>query len=166
MAVGKVIRRWLLASLATLVLAPYAAFAASYGDIAGTDVLFENVNETTQSPGDPDGLFGGVMGPQVSGNQLLFFPTEFSASTAGDGGADLTASLLNLTLQSTNADFFIKELKLTEFGSVDRLEKALRQAPLFREITVGDITGDARRGGTTFSVRISLAPPSRGGRSG
>jgi type IV pilus assembly protein PilM len=54
---------------------------------------------------------------------------------------------------------------LPEFGSVDRLEKALREAPLFSEITVGDITGDSRRGGTTFSVRISLAP-SPGGSAG
>ena len=103
-----------------LVLAPISAGAASYGDISGTDVDFINVNEQTASPGDPDGLFGGVLGPVVSGNQLLFFPTEFSASAVGDSpSADLTSALLNVTIQSTNDAFFINELNVTEFGNVD-----------------------------------------------
>ena len=35
----------------------------------------------------------------------------------------------------------------------------------FSSITVGDITSDARRGGQTFSMRISLSPPGAEGAS-
>ena len=43
------------------------------------------------------------------------------------------------------------------FGSVDRLRAELAKYAPFSEIAVGDITSDARRGGQTFSVRISLS---------
>jgi hypothetical protein len=43
------------------------------------------------------------------------------------------------------------------FGSVDQLRTQLAQFAPFSEITVGDITADARRGGQSFSVRISLS---------
>jgi general secretion pathway protein L len=42
------------------------------------------------------------------------------------------------------------------FGSLDRLKAELAKYEPFSEISVGDITSDARRGGQTFSVRISL----------
>lgn len=43
------------------------------------------------------------------------------------------------------------------FGSVDQLRAQLAQFAPFSEITVGDITADARRGGQNFNVRISLS---------
>jgi type IV pilus assembly protein PilM len=43
------------------------------------------------------------------------------------------------------------------FGSVDRLRAELAKYAPFSAITVGDITRDARRGGQTFSMRISLS---------
>jgi general secretion pathway protein L len=43
------------------------------------------------------------------------------------------------------------------FGSVDRLRAALAKFAPFSTIVVGDITRDARRGGQTFSMRISLS---------
>ncbi|MDH3686442.1 MAG: hypothetical protein OEP95_09455, partial [Myxococcales bacterium] len=43
------------------------------------------------------------------------------------------------------------------FGSVDRLRAELAKFAPFSAIVVGDITRDARRGGQTFSMRISLA---------
>ena len=43
------------------------------------------------------------------------------------------------------------------YGDVDKLRVALSRFEPFSEITVGDITNDARRGGRNFSVRISLA---------
>jgi type IV pilus assembly protein PilM len=43
------------------------------------------------------------------------------------------------------------------FGSVDQLRAQLAQFAPFAEITVGDITADARRGGQNFNVRISLS---------
>jgi len=43
------------------------------------------------------------------------------------------------------------------FGSVDRLRAELAKYAPFSAIVVGDITRDARRGGQTFSMRISLS---------
>jgi Tfp pilus assembly protein PilN len=43
------------------------------------------------------------------------------------------------------------------FGSVDALRTKLSEYGPFAEITVGDITADARRGGQNFNVRISLS---------
>ncbi len=43
------------------------------------------------------------------------------------------------------------------FGAVDRLQKELQRYEPFSDISIGDITSDARRGGQTFSVRISLS---------
>jgi Tfp pilus assembly protein PilN len=43
------------------------------------------------------------------------------------------------------------------FGSVDELRAKLAQFGPFAEITVGDITADAKRGGQNFNVRISLS---------
>jgi general secretion pathway protein L len=43
------------------------------------------------------------------------------------------------------------------FGSVDRLRDELARHPTFTEISVGDITTDARRSGQTFSVRIRVS---------
>jgi general secretion pathway protein L len=43
------------------------------------------------------------------------------------------------------------------FGSVDALSGQLAKFGPFEEVTVGDITADARRGGQNFSVRISLS---------
>ena len=51
------------------------------------------------------------------------------------------------------------------FGSVDRLRAELARYEPFSSITVGDITSDARRGGQTFSMRISLSPPGTEGAS-
>lgn len=42
------------------------------------------------------------------------------------------------------------------FGSVDRLRAELARFEPFQAITVGDITSDPKRGGQTFSMRISL----------
>lgn len=51
------------------------------------------------------------------------------------------------------------------FGSVDRLRAELARYEPFSSISVGDITSDARRGGQTFSMRISLSPPGSEGAS-
>lgn len=91
----------------------------------------------------------GVFGGHLSALDIL---TELSRRTPPD---------LGVVFEQVSIDRQVIQIKghLPEFGGVDRLEKALTQAPLFRSLTVGDITGDTRRGGTTFSVRISLAPP-------
>ena len=46
------------------------------------------------------------------------------------------------------------------FENVDRLKAELEKYPPLSEIAVGETTSDARRGGRTFSLRISLSPGS------
>jgi general secretion pathway protein L len=48
------------------------------------------------------------------------------------------------------------------FGSVDRLRAELARYEPFSSITVGDITSDPRRGGQSFSMRISLLAGAEG----
>ncbi len=126
--------------------------------------------------------FGGnpPPGSPVSGMQSALRKAEKEAETLGVFGGSLSAldiltelsrrvpPALGVVFEELSIDRQVVQVKghLPEFGSVDKLEKALRAAPLFHEITIGDITGDTRRGGTNFSIRISLAPPSAGGRSG
>lgn len=116
----------------------------------------------------------------VSAMQEALRRAEKEAETLGVFGGSLSAldiltllsrqvpPNLGVVFEELSIDRQVVQVKghLPEFGSVDRLEKALREAPLFHEITVGDITGDTRRGGTTFSVRISLAPATREGQAG
>ena len=45
----------------------------------------------------------------------------------------------------------------SSFESVDRLKTELEKYGPFSEIKVGEVTSDARRGGRTFNVRISLS---------
>ena len=104
-------------ALALILLAAYEAQALSYGNFIGPDVDFLDVNDVTTSPGDPDGLFGGVIGPLLQGNSLIFFPTEFFASAQG-GTSDLTSATLNATVD-TKGDKFIEQILIEEFGDLD-----------------------------------------------
>ena len=119
------------------------AHAFAYGNFLGTDVDFLGVTDTTTSAGDPDRMFGGVIGPVTSGNQLLFFPTDFSASAAGGPptSADSTSALLNLTIASSNPAFSINELLVTEFGNVDLsgLGTASASVSLGGQLTVTEV---------------------------
>lgn len=101
--------------LLTLLLVPVGASAtAIHGDFTGTTRSFLGVQETTQSPGDPEPLFGA---PTVIGDQLLFFPSQFTATSAG-GGADQAASLMEMTIRSDDGSA-IDRILIQEFGDVD-----------------------------------------------
>ncbi|XAL99260.1 PEP-CTERM sorting domain-containing protein [Phycisphaeraceae bacterium D3-23] len=68
----------------------------NYGDFSGTTVMYLDVTETANSPGDTAPLFGA---PSIVGDQLDFDPAGFSA--AGNGGSsDITDAQLNYTLMS------------------------------------------------------------------
>ncbi len=91
----------------------------------------------------------GVFGGHLSALDIL---TELSRRVPPD---------LGVVFEELSIDRQVIQIKghLPEYGGVDRLEKALTESALFRELTVGDASTDTRRGGTNFSVRISLAPP-------
>lgn len=94
-----------------------AAFATTvYSDVVGSSVSFTGIQETSTF-GDPEPLFGA---PTGVGNQLLFFPSNFSASSAGDGinpgPVDQTGSQLQLTISGNSPTDTIDTLLITEYG--------------------------------------------------
>lgn len=106
-------------SFAAIVAVLFAAAAPStaapipYGDFIGPNLDFIGVTEDSiTDPNVP--LFGGVLGPLHIGNQLLWFPTAFAASSV-DGTPDQTNGLLQMTLMAKNGET-IDEVKVTEFG--------------------------------------------------
>jgi len=105
------ILRGTLVALAVVALAGTAQATTNYGDFAGTNVDFLQVRETS-SFGDPEPLFGA---PTVTGDQLLFFPADFTATTSGAGGLDQTGAQLQLEFVAQNGttlDLF----EIEEFG--------------------------------------------------
>jgi Tfp pilus assembly protein PilN len=66
---------------------------------------------------------------------------------------------LDVVFEELSIDRQVIQIKghAPSFGSVDELRAKLAQFGPFAEITVGDITADARRGGQNFNVRISLS---------
>lgn len=105
-----------LLSLGACVLAAGAAQATtSYADVIGTNVSFTSIQETSTF-GDPEPLFGA---PSGTGNQLLFFPANFSANASGAGGIDQTGSQLQLEISANGPLDTLDELLFTEFGDTD-----------------------------------------------
>jgi hypothetical protein len=103
--------RGTLAALAAVALAGTAQATTNYGDFAGTNVDFNQVRETATSTGDTEPLFGS---PTVIGDQLLFFPAGFTASST-NGVTDQTGSQLQIELVAkagSTLDLFL----FTEFG--------------------------------------------------
>jgi general secretion pathway protein L len=89
----------------------------------------------------------GIYRGNLSALQVL---TEISARVPAD---------LDVIFEELSIDRQVIQIKghSPNFGSVDRLRAELAKYAPFSEIAVGDITSDARRGGQTFSVRISLS---------
>jgi len=106
----------LLGALAALLLiAQGAAAVTNHGTFAGTNVTYNNVTETSTF-GDPEPLFGA---PTPLGNQLLFFPSSFSASASGAFGFDQTGAQLQTSITANGPTDVIDTLLLTEFGDTN-----------------------------------------------
>mgnify|MGYP006908244666 CR=1 FL=1 len=101
----------MLGGLAVLVAAASASATATSSDYTGTNFDFTGIQETSTF-GDPEPLFGA---PTGSGNQLLFFPTNFTAS-AGGGSFDQTGAQLQLMVQALGPLDTIEAFSLTEAG--------------------------------------------------
>lgn len=93
------------------VILPSAALAASlnYGDKIGADIIYRQVSEDSVT--DPVPLYGN---PTVSGNALLFTPTNFGAF-ASNGSIDLTDSTLTTSIEAKQ-DRRIKQIAFAEAG--------------------------------------------------
>lgn len=110
--------RRLVLSLLAVAACAFAAGAAqattNYGDVIGTNVTFNDVTETSTF-GDPEPLFGS---PSGVGNQLLFFPANFSASSSG-GGVDNTGAQLQTEIATNGPLDTIDSILLTEAGDTN-----------------------------------------------
>jgi hypothetical protein len=100
-----------LTTLVLLVLGQSALATTSYPDYFGPNVAFTGIQETSTF-GDPEPLFGA---PTGSLNQLLFFPANFTATTAGANGFDQTGAQLQMTF-TANPLNTITQVNITEFG--------------------------------------------------
>lgn len=71
---------------------------------------------------------------------------------------------LDVVLEELVIDGQVVQIKghTPAFGSVDRLRAELARYEPFSSIVVGDITSDPRRGGQSFSMRISLSADAGG----
>jgi hypothetical protein len=118
---SKMFRRasWFVALLATLTVAQAAKAVVNYGNFVGPNVMYLNVTEDpTKVPGPtPVSLFGA---PTLNGNTLDFNPAGFKAESS-NGGFAFTDSLLTTTLMTTNANEYITQLWISEFGSYSLL---------------------------------------------
>jgi hypothetical protein len=108
-----------VALLATLVVAQSAKAVVNYGDFVGPNVMYLDVTEepTKSPPPVPVSLFGA---PTLSGNTLDFNPVGFKAESS-NGGFAFTDGLLTTTIMTTNANEYISQLWLSEFGSYSLL---------------------------------------------
>jgi hypothetical protein len=110
-------RRFALVAVAAILLTgirstSLLATPINLGDFSGTTVDFLQVQEDTNTPPDPQGLFGPA---SVSGDSLDFNPVGFSASTTSAGGTDMTDGQL-LFMVKAKSPSVINNFRMTEFG--------------------------------------------------
>lgn len=105
--------RLLSVSLLVFALAAPASATFVHGNFAGTNVNFVGVQETTQTAGDPEPLWGS---PTVVGNILTFSPASFLAAAAGPAGYDSDHSTLQMNMNAASALDTILSINLTEVG--------------------------------------------------
>jgi len=87
--------------------------SVDYGDFSGTMVDFSGVNETTNSIGDPPALFETPIHKE-GWDQLLFFPSAFSAASSGPD-SDTTTGTLRMTITAKSGTP-IERVIIEEFG--------------------------------------------------
>jgi len=116
----------------TLLAASPALALTNHGDFLGTSVDFLQVSETTLSGGDPEPLWGA---PALAGtgDQLVFFPPNFTSSCSV-GGSDTTASTLTTDI-SAHPGGHIDNIMLAENGDV-----TLTKGPPFGDPTTNAST--------------------------
>jgi hypothetical protein len=73
--------------LLAAICQPSLSAPINYGNFMGNTVMYTQVTEDTNSPGDSPPLFGA---PTVSGNSLDFNPVGFDANSTGGSGPDIT----------------------------------------------------------------------------
>lgn len=88
----------------------------SHGDFIGSTVMFLDVEEVANTPGDEAPLFGT---PSIVGDLLDFDPSAFSA-TSTNGTSDITDGQLNFTLMSQPGSV-LTDISISEGGDYSLL---------------------------------------------
>lgn len=145
-------------SLSLLGLGGSAAKAASinYGDFSGTSVMYLDVTETANTPGDEEPLFGG---PSITGDTLDFDPMGFSAS-ASSGSSDLTDGQLNFTLMGRGR--VLSSILLTERGDYNLIGTGSAATQISYAVGIGSITV-LEVDGAALATPVSLGGASASG---
>jgi hypothetical protein len=139
---GRILLLPLLTLLASLVAGHAALATTTYPNYLGTSVNFTGIQETSTF-GDPEPAccFGA---PTGVGDQLLFFPTNFTATTTGVNGFDQTGSQLQATITAVGGAK-ITTILLSEFGDATLSGAASANTGVFANmagfITVLEVNG-------------------------
>jgi hypothetical protein len=115
----------LLALLVSLAAGDAAFATNTYPSYLGVSVSFTNIQETS-TQGDPElppagagtCCFGAPVG---SGDQLLFFPTDFTATATGPSAIDTTGAQLQTLITATGPGATIDQVLISEFGDLTLL---------------------------------------------
>ena len=76
----------------------FAVLCVSASVVDAGNVSFEDIMQSTQTPDDPDNLYGE---PDTStSDKLSFRPVSFAATATGAGGVDVTDGFLSFTVKS------------------------------------------------------------------
>jgi len=101
-------------SLALVAGLPSFSLAApiNYGDFPGTNVVYQQVTEDSNSAGDAPPLFGT---PSVTGDSIDFNPVGFSAAVGSAGGSDMTDGNLKFGLVAKPGQY-LQSVTISEAG--------------------------------------------------
>ena len=141
----------------------------------GTQIALDD-RRAARAEGEARALVAGALGSEPSGNPVAAMQNavrdaQSRADTLGVYRGNLSAldllteisrhvpKGLDVVFEELSIDRQVVQIKghSPSYGSVDQLRAELARFAPFSQITVGDITSDARRGGQNFSVRISLS---------
>ena len=123
-----------LALLGFLFVGSAAAAVINYGDFSGTSLMYLDVTETANTPGDMEPLFGE---PSVTGNKLGFDPKGFVAS-ASSGSLDITDGQLNFTLVARDPSV-LTTITLAEGGDYSLVGTGTAATRVIYGVSVGSI---------------------------
>lgn len=129
----------------------------NYGDFTGTTVMYLDVTESANTPGDEPPLFGE---PTIIGNKLDFDPFGFSASAA-DGSADITDGQLNFTLMGVQGQP-INSFSITESGDFSLLGVGTAATQINYAVAASSVTV-LEVDGVPLAVPVTLGAASASG---
>lgn len=109
-SVGSVIKSLIVCTSVLVAALPVGAATISYGNVAGSTVVYQNVTESSGTDAPP--LFGA---PSIFGDTLDFNPIGFTASSSGGGAPDITDGQLNFTIKA-NSGYIIPFVNFSERG--------------------------------------------------